>query len=70
MLVIGRALHAVGILANSGPVRSFGMIFTYLALLGAAGELIAKVAIMTAHEGRRADEDLPAGRAVMRRGAG
>lgn len=45
MLVIGRALHAVGMLANSGPVRGFGMIFTYLALLGAAGGLIAKVAI-------------------------
>jgi uncharacterized membrane protein YecN with MAPEG domain len=44
-LVLGRVLHAVGMLADSGPVRGFGMIFTYLALLGAAGRLIVDVAI-------------------------
>lgn len=42
-LVLGRVLHAVGMLAVSGPVRGFGMIFTYLALLSAAGRLIADV---------------------------
>ncbi|MCI4592245.1 MAPEG family protein [Sphingobium sp. BYY-5] len=45
MLVLGRALHAFGMLADSGPVRGFGMIFTYLALLGAAGRLIVDVVI-------------------------
>ncbi|WP_258052107.1 MAPEG family protein [Mesorhizobium sp. INR15] len=42
ILVIGRVLHAFGMLTASGPVRGFG-ILTYLALLGAAGRLIAAV---------------------------
>ncbi|APZ97628.1 hypothetical protein BWQ93_03350 [Sphingopyxis sp. QXT-31] len=45
MLVLGRALHVVGMLTASGPVRGFGMIFTYLALLCAAGGLIVNVAL-------------------------
>lgn len=45
MLVLGRALHGVGMLTASGPVRGFGMIFTYLALLCAAGGLIVNVAL-------------------------
>ncbi|NHT77612.1 hypothetical protein G8E10_18025 [Rhizobiaceae bacterium CRRU44] len=42
-LATGRALHAVGMFSASGPIRGFGMIFTYLALLLAAGWLIANV---------------------------
>ncbi|MFT2215066.1 MAPEG family protein [Rhizobium giardinii] len=41
ILAIGRGLHAIGMLSASGPVRGFGMIFTYLALLVSAGWLIA-----------------------------
>lgn len=43
ILVIGRVLHAVGMLTASGPVRGVGMILTYLALLGSAGWLIAAI---------------------------
>ena len=39
VLTLGRLLHAIGMLRTSGPVRGFGMIFTYLALLIAAGRL-------------------------------
>ena len=42
-LVIGRVFHAVGMLAASGPMRGIGMILTYVALLIAAGRLIADV---------------------------
>ena len=45
ILVIGRVLHAAGMLLASGPVRGFGMIFTYLALLIAAAWLVADVLI-------------------------
>jgi uncharacterized membrane protein YecN with MAPEG domain len=44
-LLLGRVLHAIGMLGNSGPVRGFGMIFTYLALLGAAGRLIVDLVV-------------------------
>lgn len=43
LMVFGRVLHAIGMFSSSGPLRGFGMIFTYLALLLAAGWLIAKV---------------------------
>ncbi|MDE5455348.1 hypothetical protein GWE18_21400 [Bradyrhizobium sp. CSA112] len=39
VLALGRLLHAFGMLRASDPVRGFGMIFTYLALLFAAGRL-------------------------------
>jgi uncharacterized membrane protein YecN with MAPEG domain len=45
LLVIGRALHAAGMFSASGPLRGFGMIFTYLALLIAAGVLLVDTAI-------------------------
>lgn len=35
-LAFGRVLHATGMLRASAPLRGFGMIFTYLALLAAA----------------------------------
>lgn len=38
-LVLGRLLHAVGMLHSSAPLRGVGMIFTYLALLVAGGRL-------------------------------
>ncbi len=43
-LALGRVLHAIGMLRRSGLVRGFGMIFTYLALLFAAGRLAVDVA--------------------------
>jgi uncharacterized membrane protein YecN with MAPEG domain len=43
MLTLGRLLHAIGMLRASGPVRGFWMIFTYLALLFAAGRLLVDV---------------------------
>lgn len=42
-LALGRLLHAIGMLSASGPVRGFGTIFTYLALLIAAGRLFVDV---------------------------
>lgn len=45
LLVIGRVLHAAGMLAASGPLRGFGMILTYLCLLIAASCLAAGSAI-------------------------
>jgi uncharacterized membrane protein YecN with MAPEG domain len=45
LLVIGRALHAAGMFSASGPLRGFGMIATYLALLIAAGMLVVDTAI-------------------------
>jgi uncharacterized membrane protein YecN with MAPEG domain len=43
VLALGRLLHAIGMFRASGPVRGFGMIFTYLALLFAAGRLFVDV---------------------------
>lgn len=37
MLAFGRGLHVIGMLSASEPVRGFGMIFTYSALLASAG---------------------------------
>ena len=39
-LAFGRLLHAIGMLQGSAPVRGFGMLFTYTALLVAAGRLV------------------------------
>jgi uncharacterized membrane protein YecN with MAPEG domain len=39
-LAFGRLLHAIGMLRGSAPVRGFGMLFTYVALVVAAGRLI------------------------------
>lgn len=39
MLAFGRLLHAAGMLRPSAPLRGFGMIFTYLALIAAAARL-------------------------------
>ncbi len=39
-LALGRLLHAVGMLRANAPLRGFGMIFTYLALVGAAARLL------------------------------
>ena len=41
-LAVGRALHATGMLRGSATVRGFGMLFTYLALLVAAGSLLVE----------------------------
>ena len=38
-LACGRLLHAVGMLRSSAPLRGFGMILTYLALISAAVRL-------------------------------
>ncbi|NKJ94701.1 hypothetical protein GFM14_24645 [Rhizobium leguminosarum bv. viciae] len=43
LLAFGRVLHAIGMFSSSGPLRGFGMIFTYLALFCAAGWLTANV---------------------------
>ncbi|MCC8962252.1 MAPEG family protein [Bradyrhizobium sp. Pear76] len=40
ILAFGRLLHAIGMLRGSPPVRGFGMLFTYLALVVAAGRLL------------------------------
>ncbi|MDH6268153.1 putative membrane protein YecN with MAPEG domain [Rhizobium sp. SG_E_25_P2] len=42
-LGLGRLLHAVGMLRANAPLRGFGMIFTYLALIAAAACLISLV---------------------------
>ncbi|KAA0077058.1 hypothetical protein CIW50_09240 [Tardiphaga sp. P9-11] len=39
-LAFGRLLHAIGMFRGSAPVRGFGMLFTYVALVVAAGRLI------------------------------
>jgi uncharacterized membrane protein YecN with MAPEG domain len=39
LLVVGRALHAAGILTESTPVRASGMLATYGALLAGAAAL-------------------------------
>ncbi|PWB88617.1 MAPEG family protein [Methylosinus sporium] len=39
MLAFGRLLHAAGMMCPSAPLRGFGMIFTYLALIAAAARL-------------------------------
>ncbi|UGA45668.1 MAPEG family protein [Bradyrhizobium quebecense] len=43
-LASGRLLHAIGMLGGSAPVRGFGMLLTYAALLVAAGWLIMDAA--------------------------
>ncbi|MGV1682401.1 MAPEG family protein [Sphingopyxis sp. NJF-3] len=40
LLVIGRALHAAGMLSGLTPVRAAGMVTTYGALLAGAGALV------------------------------
>lgn len=42
-LALGRLVHAIGMLGGSAPVRGFGMLLTYLALLVAAGRLAIDV---------------------------
>lgn len=39
-LAFGRLLHAIGMLRASAPLRGFGMILTYLALLSAVARLV------------------------------
>lgn len=39
-LALGRLIHAVGMLRSNAPLRGFGMIFTYLALVVAAARLL------------------------------
>lgn len=39
-LACGRLLHAIGMLRGSAPLRGFGMILTYLALVSAAVRLV------------------------------
>ena len=39
-LVAGRALHAVGMLGGSTPLRAGGMVLTYLSLLGGAFRIV------------------------------
>jgi uncharacterized protein len=44
VLAFGRLLHAIGMFWGLGPVRGFGMLLTYAALLVAAGRLILDAA--------------------------
>ncbi|MGY8662527.1 MAPEG family protein [Bradyrhizobium sp. UFLA05-109] len=39
-LALGRLLHLIGMLGGLAPVRGFGMLFTYAALVFAAGRLL------------------------------
>jgi uncharacterized membrane protein YecN with MAPEG domain len=43
-LAFGRLLHAIGMLRGLAPVRGFGMLFTYAALVFAAGRLLLDAA--------------------------
>ncbi|WP_420970462.1 MAPEG family protein [Bradyrhizobium sp. B120] len=44
-LASGRLLHAIGMLRGSAPIRGFGMLLTYAALLVAAGRLVMDAAL-------------------------